>query len=371
MRKTLHKWHGWIGIIILIPFLFVCLTGSILIFKKEIDGWLIPEVTGLSQTGGERLSLNTLTERVNAQLPDYEIGSWEIFPAGHDEADRVFVIKEGTDEWHKVHLDPYTGELLSQPTTPGHYLTDWLLELHYTLLLNDIEGLDEHLGLIITFILAVFLVFMGISGLIIYRRFWARVFTLRWNQRLLVVFSDLHKMFGTLASPILLILGITGGYYSAIIYWEEFKEHGDGAEHHIMSERLYADHLDIDSLVARSQDAIDDFKPTYLLFPFEPELPFTVFGRAPTANPLLSNYGSVVNFDPWTGAYQSTYNLNEQGVGMKTLDSFRRLHFGTFGGLPIKILWCVVGLTPLLLGITGTYLWWQRRNKSARKRRRR
>lgn len=97
-------------------------------------------------------------------------------------------------------------------------------------------------------------------------------------------------------------------------------------------------------------------------------MPFTVFGRAPTDNPLLSNYGSVSNYDAFSGAYLSTYNLNEQGVGMKTLDSFRRLHFGTWGGLAVKILYSFVGVLPLLLAITGTYIWLQRRNKRARRR---
>ncbi|RUO69143.1 PepSY domain-containing protein [Pseudidiomarina salinarum] len=367
MRKTLHKWHGWAGIIFMVPFLVVCLTGSIIVFKKEIDAWLLSDLAYMEPTDQPRLPLTELTAQINAQLPNYEIGSWEIFPQGHDESDRIFVIERGTDAWSKSYLNPYTGEVLSEPAEPGHYLTDWLVELHYTLLLNDIKGLDEHLGLIISFILALFLVFMGISGLIIYRRFWARLFTLRWNQQMLMVFSDLHKMFGTFASPILLILGITGGYYSGLIYYEEWQEHSAGAEHHIMDERLYSDDLNIDALVIDSQQRIEGFKPTYLLFPFEPELPFTVFGRAPTENPLLSNYGSVSNYDPHTGEYLNTYNLNEQGSGAKTLDSFRRLHFGTWGGMTVKVIWSIVGVIPLLLAITGTYLWYQRRNKRARK----
>lgn len=367
MRKTLHKWHGWAGIICMVPFLVICLTGSILVFKKEIDSWLMPDIAALPVTAQPRLSLTELTARINQQLPNFEIGSWEIFPVGHDEADRVFVIKKGTDTWHKAHLNPQTGDLLSQPTETGHYLTDWLVELHYTLLLNDLNNLPEHMGLIIGLILSFFLLFMGVSGLIMYRRFWARLFTLRWNQRLLAVFSDLHKMVGTFASPVLLILAITGGYYNILIFYEEWVEHAGGAEHHIMSERLYNDNVNIDELVTDSQQRIEGFKATFLLFPYEPELPFTVFGRAPTANPLLSNYGSVSNYDAQTGDYLSTYNLNDQSIGAKTLDSFRRLHFGTFGGLPIKVLWSVVGLTPLLLAITGTYVWWQRRKKRLRR----
>ncbi|MBY6064500.1 PepSY-associated TM helix domain-containing protein [Pseudidiomarina sediminum] len=373
MRKTLHKWHGWLGIMLMVPFLLICLTGSLLVFKKEIDGLLLPEVATLAATEQPRLPLRELQQRVNEQLPDYEIGSWELFPPGHDEADRVFVIKNGTDTWHKVHLNPTTGALQSEPTEPGHYLTDWLLELHYTLLLNDLKTLEfnfvtEHFGLLLTLVLGLFLLFMGVSGLIMYRRFWARFFTLRWNQRLLAVFSDLHKMAGTFASPVLLVLGVTGVYYNGLIFYEEWTEHGGGQAHHIMVERLYSDSVDLDVLVADSQQRIEGFTPTYVLFPFEPELPFTVFGRAPTVNPLLSNYGSVSNYDAQTGEYLSTYNLNEQGVGTKTLDAFRRLHFGSWGGLPVKVLYSFVGVLPLLLAVTGTYIWWQRRKKRTRRR---
>lgn len=372
-KQRLYRWHSWLGIIFMVPFLLICLTGSVLVFKKELDGWLLPEVAALAPSEQPRLSLQQLKQRVNQQLPDYEIGSWEIFPAGHDEADRVFMIKKGTGLWHKVHLNPYTGDLQSQPTEHGHYLTDWLLELHYTLLLNDLKGLDfsfasEHFGLLLTLVLGLFLLFMGISGLIMYRRFWARFFTLRWDQRLLVVFSDLHKMAGTFAAPILLVLGITGVYYNGLIFYEEWTEHGGGQAHYQVTERLYSDSVNIDSIVAQSSDYITDFKPTFLLFPYEPELPFTVFGQAPTDNPLLSNYGSVVNFDGQTGAYISHYNLNEQGLGWKTLDSFRHLHFGQWGGLAVKLLYAFVGLLPLLLAITGSYLWWRRRRSRSNRR---
>ncbi|AWL13081.1 hypothetical protein HMF8227_02629 [Saliniradius amylolyticus] len=369
MRKQLFKLHGWLGLISLLPFLLICLTGSLLVFKQELDGLLMPEVAEITP-GQKRLDYNVLIERINLQLTDYELGSWEVFN-NSTEADRLYVIKQGTDIWHKAHLNPYTGELLSEPTAGGHYLTDWLLDLHYTLLLNDIDGLDEHLGLLITSTFAIFLIFLGISGLIIYRKFWKRLFTLRWNQRLLVVFSDLHKMVGTLASPILLILGITGGYYTISMYVHETLEHADGAEHHKITERLYNDQLDFQQLFTQADQYIEGFELTYIVMPFEPDLPITLYGRVPSGNPLLSNYASVINFDGTTGDHQLSYDIRQQGIGAKIIDSFRRLHFGTFAGITSKLIWCVMGLAPLLLGGTGTYLWFKRRQKRHGRRRQR
>jgi uncharacterized iron-regulated membrane protein len=37
-----------------------------------------------------------------------------------------------------------------------------------------------------------------------------------------------------------------------------------------------------------------------------------------------------------------------------------RLHFGRFGGWPIKALWTVLGLIPLILFFTGAVMWWNR-----------
>jgi len=46
--------------------------------------------------------------------------------------------------------------------------------------------------------------------------------------------------------------------------------------------------------------------------------------------------------------------------GDEILKWLARLHFGRFGGWPIKALWTVLGLIPLLLFITGAVMWWNR-----------
>jgi uncharacterized iron-regulated membrane protein len=36
------------------------------------------------------------------------------------------------------------------------------------------------------------------------------------------------------------------------------------------------------------------------------------------------------------------------------------LHYGNFGGLPLKLLWVVLGLSPPLLFTTAAIMWWNR-----------
>jgi len=40
--------------------------------------------------------------------------------------------------------------------------------------------------------------------------------------------------------------------------------------------------------------------------------------------------------------------------------SMVRLHFGRTYGLPVKVLWVVLGLLPCVLFVTGAIMWWNR-----------
>jgi len=46
--------------------------------------------------------------------------------------------------------------------------------------------------------------------------------------------------------------------------------------------------------------------------------------------------------------------------GDKVLFWLAQAHFGRFAGVPVKIVWTVVGLTPAVLFVTGTLMWWRR-----------
>ena len=59
----------------------------------------------------------------------------------------------------------------------------------------------------------------------------------------------------------------------------------------------------------------------------------------------------------------ANWDIREAGAGWQVIDSFRKLHFGYFAGLISKVLWCIVGLSPVWLAGTGFYLWLTRRKR--------
>ncbi|MEH2243424.1 PepSY-associated TM helix domain-containing protein [Nostoc sp.] len=54
-------------------------------------------------------------------------------------------------------------------------------------------------------------------------------------------------------------------------------------------------------------------------------------------------------------------------MGSRVLNSFPSLHYGTFGGLPTRILYVFIGLAPLILFVTG-FVMWQYRYKGKNRR---
>jgi uncharacterized iron-regulated membrane protein len=364
MRKTLFKWHSYLALVAMIPVLVISITGSILVFKVEIDSWLRPHhmvasVEFNNETlAPKRLSLDTLMSNVQTAYPDYILAGWELFDVNHQSTDpsadmrtdTAYAIKKYTDTWYKIYIDQYSGEVLSQPKHMEHYITDWLLELHYAFLLH-------FSGTVIGAIFGLILLFLGISGIILYRHFWRRLFTLRFQAAKRILFSDLHKMVGIFSSPVLIVIAFTGVYWNVSIILHEALEHGFEEAHPPITEAYHSPALSFESLRRQASDEIESFQSTYLAIPNEPEMDITFFGEVETVNPLISQYASTVTFDHKTGELLLAADIRDAGFLRKFDDSTRKLHFGYFAGIWSKLIWCIVGLSPVLLMLTGLYMY--------------
>ncbi|NJR75162.1 MAG: PepSY domain-containing protein [Scytonema sp. CRU_2_7] len=75
----------------------------------------------------------------------------------------------------------------------------------------------------------------------------------------------------------------------------------------------------------------------------------------------VGDYGnSYIYLDQYSGKVLRIDNGLEQSLGDRVLNSFTPLHFGTFWGLPSRILYVFVGLAPLILFVTGFVMYWYR-----------
>ena len=130
-----------------------------------------------------------------------------------------------------------------------------------------------------------------------------------------------------------------------------------------MERSLYSDEISLQALHDDASRQLDGFEPTYITMPWEPGVNITFWGDVHSGNPLLSQYASSVTYSAQSCEHMLSSDIRAAGLGAKIIDSYRRLHFGDFAGLASKVLWCAVGLSPLLLSVTGLYIWYRRREK--------
>lgn len=353
MRKRLWQIHSWLGLITGLGLLVIGLTGSLLVFHEELEALVNPELVQVEPAATGRLPLDTLLAHAQRQLPDHEITGWLPQYDAPQLADLLYVIRRGDNEWLVASLDPYTGRLLASPRLGTTTLTGWLLDLHYQFLAN-------HTGLFIAGIFAVALCLLGISGIWIYREFWKHFFTLRWRRGARLLFSDLHKFVGISSAAFNLLLGFTGAYWNlthVIGHWINGDPSQPKIEH-----RLYAGSLSLDTLARDAATRLTGFRANFISLPSAPAAPaVTFYGTTEPRGPLTSPYGSMIVYNPQTGAHKTTTELRSASLWTRIVDTFAPLHFGTFGGLPVKILWCLGGLAPGLLAVSGFSIWWLRR----------
>lgn len=100
-------------------------------------------------------------------------------------------------------------------------------------------------------------------------------------------------------------------------------------------------------------------KITTVSLPEKPEEVFTIYKKVEGG----SDYGNVVHLDQFNGNVLRIDDEKKAALGDRILNSFVPLHFGTFGGLPTRILYVFVGLAPLMLFVTGFVMWWHRKKK--------
>ena len=372
MRRTLFKLHYWLALSACIPLLLIVITGMLLVFKQPLDVLLMPQTAALPYSEDSdipsRQKINDLMVQIDHSFPDYDIGSWELFDDGY-EADRVYLIQQGTSDWFKVYLDPYSGEILSQPQTLTHYLTDWLLNLHYTLLLDGVFDQTPHLGLITGLVCDLAMTLIGITGLIIYRRFWRHFFSFNRRGKAVVVTRRLHRLIGIWSAPVLLLTGITGIYFNTVEYLEELTHHHEEQPAQAeTSGRLYNTQLDFDQLLAESENAIDGFEATYILFPYEQDMGITFYGATPDRNPFASVYGSTVSFDALSGEKTQVYDIRHGGFIYRLMDSVRSIHFGDFAGNSSRVVWSASAAGMTFLIISGIFMFSYRKMKKKRRR---
>jgi len=367
-QKTFRNWyllHKWSSLVCTVFILMLCITGLPLIFHHEIDHWLgysadVPEAPE-SEQAGSTADVDAIVADALARRPGETV---QFLVADPDEPNAIYV-RLGTsvksaDISAFFTFDARTGELVGDYPL-GQGFMNLMLRLH----VDMFAGLP---GTLFLGFMGVLLLASVISGAVVYgpharksgfghvRR--RRSPRLRW--------LDMHNLLGIVTLVWLFVVTATGVINTLSIPIFADWQATQLAE---MTER-YQDHpppqalADLDEVLAAAGRAAPDKQLSFMAFPgneFASPHHFTAFMQGNT--PLTSRLLSPVLIDAETAEVTATA---EMPWTVSTLMLSQPLHFGDYGGMPLKILWAVLDLITIIVLATGIYLWLQRREPAVR-----
>ncbi|MBL8646919.1 MAG: PepSY domain-containing protein [Sphingosinicella sp.] len=198
-RTTLLKLHRWVGLAFAALLLVQGLTGTLLVFRAEIEGIIHP---ALVVTPGEALPVQTLVDTVREASPQATLQRIRF----SEDATRaaIFVMRANDAPW-MVAVDPYSGGIVRAGSYAA-WPTEWLFHLHDTLLAGKT-------GEIIVTIEGVALIFLAVFGIIIWwpgRRRLKSGFRILTGQGADRTVRTAHRAIGAAIGIVLVMSGVTG-----------------------------------------------------------------------------------------------------------------------------------------------------------------
>lgn len=341
------KFHSWFGLIAGLFLLLMGISGSILVFHKEIDKQLFKEYTLVQHN--EDLNIDAAIQQVTSKYPKWDIRLFE-FDKGNA---LVFDIRK-LKERKYIFVHPSSGEIIKELNANTHF-TSWLLKMHYSLHAGTT-------GRIVVFLVGVVFLLSLITGIIIYRN--AILKTISFQTRVKTrnkrnFYSALHRYVGVWGLLLNLVLVITGIFLAFTVAKAGIK----GISPPDPAPVTASVEFSLEKIKAK----YPEFTPTYIRLPLTQERNITIYGKYNSDPFFFSEFYNNFQIDPVSGEILSVSQVQNSSVLNRMNAMITPLHYAEFGGLGIKILYSMVGMSGPFLSVTGFFIWRKGKRKKRKK----
>ncbi|MFN3379046.1 MAG: PepSY-associated TM helix domain-containing protein [Runella zeae] len=358
IQRKLFTLHSWFGLITGFFLLLLGLSGSILVFKEELEPWMYGHITDVAPSG-EPLPLDSLYRIITQKYPNLDGIAWvnPVVPPNHSYQFRLYLNDTRLISYDlgAININQYTGQIIRHGRSDDLEVgwIEWIFQFHFSF----------HLGMPGAALTAIFGLTMLVSiltGVVVYRKFIWKVlsFRQRFNPKnWRTISSDLHRMVGVWSLVFNVIIFFTGFWLNLFAFE---KKTWDNEVVPTPANSLAK--VSLQNLYDEALIKAPELTPSYVYLPTQPHRKFNVRGSYENENPLFSAKNSI-QFDAYTGEFLGITRYSDLSPWKKIEATFHPLHVGNFGGIFLKILYIVIGLTPGLLSVTGFLLWWRRKRK--------
>lgn len=328
---------------------FILVTGTLATISHEID-WITNPAKRVEPNTVTTVDVAVIYEAARARLPNKHlinitlpIDPWYSAEVRYFEEDKKL---------HRVFFHPTTGEYLGD----GRWY-NWqrfFRQAHRHLMLPTI------IGITIVGLLGVFMFVSLVSSLYVYNRWWTGF--LRWprTQNRKLFWGDMHRLMGVWSIWFVLIISLTGTWYLAEVWGLRgtLPSNGKPVSELALAEATLPSVEAFEEMWETTKMQYPELALTSIYFPQRKGQVVQFQGQASAI--LVRERANIVTFDP----ISSELLVMTQGENLTALTRISEaadpLHFGTFGGLPTKLLYFVFGIILSAMAITGVYIYGMR-----------
>ena len=353
LRPLLLKLHRWTGLSVGILLLIQGLTGSVIVFRDNIERVIHPAT--VVAEAPTRVPVQQIIDVARAAHPNETITRVE-FSRWSDGAALVKLTDPDTKALRMMSVDPFRGTIVRDGTLLS-WPTELLFQIHYTLLAGDT-------GETIVGIEGLALLFMAITGPIVWWPGIKRIrngFRVLWRGNVDRRWRTLHRAWGAGAAALLLVSATTG---TMMVWKDEFRSvlrlFGQVTPKPTpkVAKVPGAEALPVDRLIARAQ-------AEYGATPLR-QLRFSSGGRVVAVFldsdlTVRADGTKQIYYNAYTGADLGHYVAGALPAGSEIIDWLYTVHTGMFGGTLTQLLFELSALSLAGLSASGLWLWYSRR----------
>ena len=353
VRKAIFQVHLWTGVLLTLYLVIIALTGSVLVFERELTGFALP--AGVTQhLPATPVPIANVVANVERSYSGAQIDALTV-PTRSIPAYQL-TLREPDHHTLRVVADAATGRLVPAPRT----WVQWVHDLHVYLLLNPRYGAQ------VNAVGATVLMLLTITGLLLWwggLRNWTRGLRVNLRANWRRINYDLHSAIGFWTLLLSLWWALSGmyfGWYTAMTRAIDVVLPVRNMRPPVaLAASASAARVPLASILQTAQ-AASPHATLYSLSNADLRGP-TVYASMDWGEPGNFLHRDIVCIGTADGRVLSVWHYAEKhSVGDWILWLMHPLHFGTEWGLLVKVVWCVAGLALAVLAATGLVMYWNR-----------
>lgn len=360
--KLLWRIHHWAGLYAGIVIAVLSLTGALAVFIPEIDLFIQKQYYSVSSTPSEKLNISKSIAKAQEQYPEMsglivdlpeqpgQVAGLNFFVGGDK--------KLGLQRYY-FFVDAGKDKIVGTRDQQNS-LANYMRQMHVRLYEGNWGRQLVGLG-------GIALLIVAITGLLIYADFMKKqpYPKIRKGRGVRILLADWHKILGITALAFNFVIAITGawlGLQPKLMTWFNIKTPNNYKPAEVVSaDEDKTMNVHWENVLAAAKREFPDLKPNGLRASEDGSATVTVYGNI--AGQAYERNANVLVLSKNNLKTVWKYDIREKPFSHKFYFIQEALHFGDFGGLTLKVLYAILGLTSGFLSISGFVVYLYRMDK--------